>query len=180
MRPGIHILLLVIIVLLIHQSGCRKKQKTTENIMTEQHYSTEDFIDVLKIDTHAHINTEGTAMIDEARANNFKLINIAVDVVPEYPPMPEQIRVRSKLYRENPDVAAYCTSFTLEGWDEPGWADHVIEQLKEDFENDAAAVKVWKNIGMEEKDKDGELIMLDDPQFDPVFQHLSDDLYQVF
>ena len=30
--------------------------------------------------------------------------------------------------------------------------------------------KVWKNIGMEEKDKDGKLITLDDPKFDPVFE----------
>jgi predicted TIM-barrel fold metal-dependent hydrolase len=36
------------------------------------------------------------------------------------------------------------------------------------------AVKVWKNIGMEFRDKDSVLIMIDDPKFDPIFAHLAE------
>jgi predicted TIM-barrel fold metal-dependent hydrolase len=36
----------------------------------------------------------------------------------------------------------------------------------------AVAVKVWKNIGMALRDAKGELVMLDDPGFDPVFAHV--------
>ncbi len=140
----------------------------------DEHYTVEDFQSVPKIDVHAHINTEGTAMIDECRANNFKLMNIAVDVVPDYPPMNEQLRVRVKLYREHPDIAAFCTSFTLQGWKDPGWSDRVIEKLKVDFKNGAAAVKVWKNIGMNDRDTEGNLIMPDDPKFDPIFQFIKE------
>jgi predicted TIM-barrel fold metal-dependent hydrolase len=35
-------------------------------------------------------------------------------------------------------------------------------------------VKVWKNIGMEFRDMDSALIMIDDPKFDPVFAHLAE------
>jgi predicted TIM-barrel fold metal-dependent hydrolase len=97
-----------------------------------------------------------------------------VDVVPDYPPMPEQIRVKIKHYQEDPDVFTFSTAFTLEGWDDPDWSDQVIAQLQQDFEHGALGVKVWKNIGMGEKDKDGNLIMLDDPKFDPIFQYIKD------
>jgi len=141
--------------------------------MMTEHYSMEDFKLVTKIDTHAHINTDEKTMIEEARANNFRLMVMAVDVVPEYPPMPEQLRVKIKHFQEDPDVFTFSTAFTLEGWDDPEWSDKVVAQLQKDFDNGALGVKVWKNIGMGEKDKDGNLIMLDDPKFDAVFQFIK-------
>ncbi len=158
----------------MNQLSCsdnKGKENATEMI---ESYSMADFKSVSKIDVHVHINTEETWMIDEAQANNFKLMVMAVDVIPEYPPMSEQLRVRIKHYRENPNVVTFSTAFTLEGWDEPEWSDKVIEKLQEDFDHGAVGVKTWKNIGMKERDKDGNLITLDDPKFDPVFQFIKD------
>ncbi|MBS0000102.1 MAG: amidohydrolase family protein [Cyclobacteriaceae bacterium] len=137
-------------------------------------YTMDDFSGVLKIDVHAHINTEATWMIDEARANNFRLMVMAVDVVPEYPPISEQLRVRIKHYRDHPDIFIFSTAFTLDGWDGPGWAGRIINQLKEDFNHGAVGVKVWKNIGMDARDREGNLIMLDDPKFDDIFRFIKD------
>ncbi len=36
----------------------------------------------------------------------------------------------------------------------------------------AIAVKVWKNIDMELKDKNGKFVMIDDPRFDTIFNFL--------
>jgi len=36
------------------------------------------------------------------------------------------------------------------------------------------AVKVWKEIGMQLKDSDGNFIQIDDPVFDPIFSFISD------
>ena len=33
-------------------------------------------------------------------------------------------------------------------------------------------LKIWKNIGMVEKDANGQLIMIDNPRFDPVIQYV--------
>jgi len=145
-----------------------------EHKMNTDHYSIEDFKSIGKIDTHAHINTEGKTMIDEARKNNFRLMVMAVDVVPEYPPMVEQLRVRIKHFQEDPDVFTFSTAFTLDDWDDPDWSDKIIDQLKEDFSHGALGVKAWKNIGMEDRDAAGNLIMLDDPKFDPVFRFIKD------
>ncbi len=168
----------LILALIVMQIGCtnknEKKAQTEEAAPQESYYALSDFKFVPKIDVHAHINVESRTMIEQAKAYNFKLMVMAVDVVPESPPMEEQIRVRVKHHKESPDVFAFTTAFTLEGWDEPDWSDKVIEQLKRDFKNGALGIKVWKNIGMGEKDKDGNLIMLDDPKFDRVFQFVKD------
>ena len=164
---------IILLTLFLVGSGCnQQREKKVE--MTEEHYSMEDFKRVPKIDTHAHINTDGKAMINVARENNFKLMVMAVDVVPDYPPMDEQIRVKVKHYQEDPDVFTFSTAFTLEGWDELDWSEKIITQLKNDFDNGALGVKVWKNIGMDAKDEHGNLIMLDDPKFDPVFRYIRE------
>jgi hypothetical protein len=150
------------------------KRMTSERMIAHaDRYGMEDFKNVVKIDAHAHINTEDNWMIDEARVNNFRVLIIAVDVAPEYPPIPEQLRVRKKHRREHPDVLAYTTTFSLDGWDKDNWSEKVIGQLRRDFMEGAVGVKVWKNIGMEARDRNGKMIMLDDPKFDPVFQFIQ-------
>jgi len=137
------------------------------------HYSMDDFKGMQKFDIHVHINTPEKTLIELARAYNFKVLNVAVDVS-SYPPMPEQLSVRLKHFQEDPDIVSYGSAFTLEDWDSPNWANRVINQLKLDFENGATSVKTWKNIGMEAKDQAGNLITLDDPKFDPVIQFIED------
>lgn len=170
--------LTILIGLILLTVGCSytktdKAETITKTQPEIENYSMDDFKSVPKIDVHAHINSEGKTMVTEARANNFKLLVMAVDV-DSYPPMEEQIRIRVKQHQEEPDVFAYTTAFTLEGWDAPDWTEKIIEKLAIDFENGALGVKVWKNIGMVEKDKDEKLIMLDDPKFDPIFKYIKD------
>jgi predicted TIM-barrel fold metal-dependent hydrolase len=164
---------LIIFSTVVNLLNCSQNTGKKQATMQEEHYSLKDFRDVEKIDVHAHINTEDTWMIDEARANRFRLMVMAVDVVPEYPPMHEQLRVRIQHYLEHPDVFIFSTAFTLDGWDEPDWSERVIEKLGKDFQNGAVGVKVWKNIGMDARDKNSQLIMLDDPKFDSIFHFIK-------
>lgn len=159
--------------------GCDKASKQKESSEEEskessEYYTMNDFQTVQKIDIHVHINSEKKTLLNEARDKNFKILSMAVDVAGHYPPMEEQLRVRIKHQKENPKVIAFATAFTLEDWDDPNWSDNVIRQLKNDFANGALGVKVWKNIGMVERDSRGELIMLDHPKFDPIFQFIKD------
>jgi predicted TIM-barrel fold metal-dependent hydrolase len=78
------------------------------------------------------------------------------------------------LKQEYPETTEFTTTFCLDGWDEPGWVENTISWIDQCVADGAIAVKVWKNIGMEFRDKDSLLIMIDDPQFDPVFQHLAE------
>jgi hypothetical protein len=62
----------------------------------------------------------------------------------------------------------------LKKWDSTGWAEEVINQLQSSFANGALGIKIWKNIGMVEKDTSGNFIMIDNPKFDPLIQFIID------
>ena len=130
-----------------------------------------DFATVEKVDVHVHINSTDTALIDQAAADHFRLLDINVDY-PDFPPLAEQRRVAHALVAAHPERVAFAAAFSMQGWDEPGWQQHVIQELDSEFAQGAVAVKVWKNIGMEFRDAKGKLVMIDDPKFDPVFEFI--------
>jgi hypothetical protein len=130
-----------------------------------------DFAAVDKVDIHVHINTSDTALIDQAAADHFRLLTINVDY-PDFPPLAEQRRVAHELVAAHPERVAYAAAFSMQGWDEPGWQQGVIQELDSEFAHGAVGVKVWKNIGMGIRDAKGKLVMIDDPKFDAVFDFI--------
>lgn len=138
-----------------------------------EYYTVDDFSSVGKIDTHIHINSETTAFAEQAKEDNFLLLNVSVDV-PEYPDLLEQQRISLFQIKQNPKQIRYLTAFDLKGWDSTAWTDRTINQLKTSFEYGALGIKIWKNIGMVYKDTSGAFIMIDNPRFDPVIQYIID------
>ena len=136
-------------------------------------YSMADFGAVSKIDVHVHINSDDPALIDEARADRFRLLTINVDY-PDYPPLAQQRAVATAITKSHPDRVAFAASFSMQGWDDPGWQQRVLRELDEAFAEGAVAIKVWKNIGMEFRDRAGKLVMIDDARFDPVFARVRE------
>jgi hypothetical protein len=130
-----------------------------------------DFASVEKVDIHVHIRTLDTALIDQAAADRFRLLNINVDY-PDAMPLAEQRRIAHALVAAHPERVAYAAAFSMQGWDEPGWRQHVIDDLDSEFAHGAVAVKVWKYIGMGFRDAKGRLVMIDDPKFDAVFDFI--------
>ena len=136
-------------------------------------YSMADFGAVSKIDVHVHINSADPALIDEARADGFRLLTINVDY-PDYPALAQQREVATAITKSHPDRVAFAASFSLQGWDDPGWQQRVLRELDEAFAQGAVAIKVWKNIGMEYRDRSGKLVMIDDAKFDAIFARVRE------
>jgi predicted TIM-barrel fold metal-dependent hydrolase len=136
-------------------------------------YSMEDFAQVEKVDAHYHIYTANDHSIEQAKKDNFRLLNINT-----YSGGCERVvdahQWLKTLKQQHPEWNEFTATFCLDGWDEPGWADNTISWIDQSLEDGAIAVKVWKNIGMEYRDGDGRLIMIDDPGFYPVFRHLEE------
>ncbi len=138
-----------------------------------KYYSMEDFQTVEKIDAHYHIYTGENNSVEQAQNDNFKLFAINTysggceRVVEDHQWLKEA-------HNQNPEVVSYSATFCLDGWDEPAWVENSITWIDQCLTDGANSVKVWKNIGMEFRDKDSVLIMIDDPQFDPIFQHLAE------
>lgn len=139
-----------------------------------QFYSLNDFKNIEKIDTHVHINTNHPALPEEAKVNNFRLLTVNVGS-PSYPPISEQQEIARNLKESFIDQLNYLTTIPMEEWNNPtDWQNNAIAYLDESFQNGAIGVKVWKNIGMEFKNDEGEFVMIDNPQFDPVLNHIQE------
>ena len=139
----------------------------------EKHYRYDDFNKVPKIDMHVHANADNSAFVDQAIADNFKILTINVDY-PDFPPIEVQQEISMKLLKSYPEDIAYASTFYMSGWDEPDWQEKTMANLDSTFAEGAVAIKVWKNIGMAFRDKDSNLVMLDDPKFDKIFRHFHD------
>ena len=135
-------------------------------------YSVEDFPSVEKTDAHFHIYSAEGVSLEQAKKDNFKLFSVNV-----YHGNCEDVIVKNqntKLLRSQfPADFGYASTFCLDGWDEPAWVENTISWIDQTIADGAVAVKVWKNIGMEFRDKDSVLIMIHAPQFDPIFKQLT-------
>lgn len=136
------------------------------------YYTMNDFGNVEKIDSHFHIYTDKNVSLEQAQKDNFKLfaINTYSDGCNR---VVEAQQWLTAIKQTSPNDFAYSATFCLEGWDDPAWVENTISWIDQCVAEGANSVKVWKNVGMEFRDKDSVLVMIDDPQFDPVFKHLA-------
>lgn len=138
---------------------------------TESSYSVADFAAVKKFDAHVHVNVTDPAFVDQAKADGFEILSINVDY-PAFPSIADQATAAHKFHNADPKHFHYATTFTMKGFTGPDWVKTTNARLDSEFKQGAVAVKVWKNIGMIERDTDGKLIFLDDPRFDPIIAHI--------
>jgi predicted TIM-barrel fold metal-dependent hydrolase len=75
-----------------------------------------------------------------------------------------------------PGAFLSCTTFPLAGFGEPGFAEAAIDCIAERLAShpETVAVKLWKNVGLELRDRLGQLVQCDDPRFSPVFAWLAE------
>lgn len=135
-------------------------------------YRIEDFKKVKKIDAHVHINTFEDVLLQQAAEDNFNLVTINVDAYED--PIEQQQEYALSLFRRYPERLAFLTTFRVKGFEEPGWEDSVMSYIRSSLERGASGVKVWKNIGMDERTRDGRYIRVDDPLFNNIFSFLED------
>jgi len=136
------------------------------------HYGMDDFYRVPKIDTHMHLHSTLPTFMLEAQRDNFRVLSINVDN-PDRPSIDEQQRISEVLLQKYPDTFAFAATFSVSNYDQPGWQESVIKRIDTAVSHGAVAVKVWKNIGMSLRAANGAMVMIDDPHFKPVFDHLE-------
>lgn len=138
-----------------------------------RYYSPEDFNSVNKFDIHIHINTEQEHFIKQAIEDNFRFLDI-VDDRPFGLPMAEQQKLAIHHLKNYPQQMAFATTFSVNQWDRKDWVDSTIAHLKHSFAKGASAVKIWKNIGMDLRDANGDFVMVDHPRIDSVLNFLAE------
>lgn len=161
MKKKIFVFALTFLAWIVFLTGCGEK-----------HYGMTDFYRVEKVDAHVHVNSPNKVFIDQAQSDHFRLLSINVDY-PDFPPVNEQLHIAIKHHQDSPSLLAFASTFSMAGWDSAGWSENTIRYLDSTFSDGSIAVKVWKNIGMDFRDNDGNLVMIDNPGFDPIFEHVQ-------
>lgn len=167
-------LLAICSCMLIAFTACKQgnNSDTRNQEDSSTYYTTDDFYRVEKFDTHTHFNIFDTSFFQQAAADNFRLITVNVNPY-YYPPIKEQLDIASRLIRLYPERISFATTFSMAGYDQKSWQQNTLAYLKQSFARGAIAVKVWKNIGMDIKERDGKFLMIDNPLFDPIFDFLE-------
>ena len=143
-------------------SGCQNR-----------YYSEKDFGSVLKIDSHVHVNDGKGLFEEQAAKDNFILVTINVDTSDSTHVRLQHEQALKSIEKFNGRIFYAATFyFDTAGWGTPSWSSRIISQLDRNIEGGAVSVKLWKNIGMTERDKNGRFIMVDDPGLKPVIDHI--------
>lgn len=128
------------------------------------------------IDSHAHFAGDTPECIELMRRLDLRILNNCYDGSAHGTPDEngrKQADRYAKLTTEHPDMYAWVTTFEAAPFEEPDFVETTIAQLDADFARGAIGCKIWKNIGLELRRANGELLMVDEPLFDPIFEHLA-------
>jgi predicted TIM-barrel fold metal-dependent hydrolase len=133
------------------------------------------FAEVEPIDTHAHVFKNDPAFFAMLRELHLGLVDICVanDKSPRPRAVAEQVSTVLSVVHNSPGHVWLCTTFDPFRLNQPDFDQQAIQKLDADFAAGAVAVKIWKNVGMEIKGKDGRFVMPDDPVFEPIYQDIA-------
>lgn len=140
---------------------------------TSNYYTKDDFPQVPKVDAHIHINTESAALTNLAKDDNFFLVTINVESN-SGSTIDDQERFARVQAANSPKQIAYLSTFSMKGWGSQQWNDSAVSRLNDSFKNGALGIKVWKNIGIVERDSTGKFITIDDPSFEKIIRTVID------
>ena len=129
------------------------------------------YTDILKIDAHSHIFEDIPELNELLRRINVRTINVCNNGTDEH--LETMHRIALELYQKYPTIYPFESTFDLRRRDEPTYTKEVIAFLEKTFEQGAVGVKIWKEVGIEIKDRNGKFILPDDPRFDPIYAYLA-------
>ena len=73
-----------------------------------------------------------------------------------------------------PNRFVVFANVSFQGVGEISWAKKTVKQLEQDVKNGARGLKIYKSLGLRNKDTDGKRIAIDDPRLDPIWAKCSE------
>jgi predicted TIM-barrel fold metal-dependent hydrolase len=127
------------------------------------------------IDTHTHVakgDSSFYAMLDRLHMHILDIL--LIDDHDSYrKTMEPQLEDALRVVRESHGHAMLCTSFDPFQSGQTDFPASAIQALDRNFADGAVAVKIWKNVGMELKDRDGRYVLPDNPAFQPLYNDIQ-------
>ena len=129
------------------------------------------FEDILKIDVHSHVFEHVPSLVDMLRRNKVRTMNVCNNGSDGH--IATMHRIALDLFKKYPDLFPFCSTFDVTGVNSTGYSARVIDWLDGTFRQGAVAVKIWKEVGLQVKKRDGSFMLPDDSVFDPIYAHLA-------
>lgn len=131
-----------------------------------------DFATFPKTDAHVHLETYDESFVEFIRENNMSMVTLVTRSVSQRE-IEAEYAYAKVLHDHHPDQIAFATTFSMDGFGEPGWEESTLKWLEKSFDEGAVALKIWKDIGMTFRDSSGAFILIDDPRFDPILDYVE-------
>ena len=146
-------------------NGCTPKE--------EQYYKFSDFEKIQKIDVHFHFTKISPEFMQYTKQDKFMFLSPNPDLG-DLERLDREFAATDAMYHQYPDRVAHFTAFYATDFEKSGFADEAIARIKDHVNAGAVGVKIWKNIGMVIKDKEGKYILPDHPALDPIYSFLEE------
>jgi predicted TIM-barrel fold metal-dependent hydrolase len=69
---------------------------------------------------------------------------------------------------------AFFSNLDFDGLDASGWAEREAERMAYAMRQGASGIKIFKNLGLGERTKDGKLLRIDDPRLEPIWRRAGE------
>jgi predicted TIM-barrel fold metal-dependent hydrolase len=128
-----------------------------------------------RIDTHTHMHRSAPGLVAALEEAKWRCLSIcdSREIGDQSSVLDEMKRGTKVLHAESRGRVAWATTFDARAFDTPDFAERVVADLRRDFEEDAIAVKLWKNIGLAIRSKSGEFLMPDSSVLTPILKAIE-------
>jgi predicted TIM-barrel fold metal-dependent hydrolase len=139
---------------------------------SKDYYSAADFVEAPKVDAHVHYNTLDDSFLMYAQSLGMHIISVNTDAGESFD-IDEQLDVAVALRKQHPGMIDFLGTFPVDSFGKDGFSDLIIARIDQCMNAGAKGIKIWKNIGMDLLDAQGNYVMADHPAFAPVFSYIE-------
>jgi predicted TIM-barrel fold metal-dependent hydrolase len=132
------------------------------------------------IDLHQHIDCTTQALVRAVKIMDAVGVGIGVNltpgtVTPGAQGGPSEFE-RNKAVADALYPGRFLQYMNLDysDWDQPDFSERAVRQVNEGYRLGAAGFKEWKRLGLYLRDNKGQLLRVDDPKLDPVWERCGE------
>ncbi|HHT10278.1 MAG: amidohydrolase family protein [Atribacterota bacterium] len=128
------------------------------------------------IDGHNHLEILGSYWMEHSVEELLTMMDeMNVGVIVDLDGMENKEMLITHIERfkaKAPDRFYHMGGIDWSKWEEKGskFGDWAAKQVEEQVKLGASGIKIWKNLGLHIKDPQGNLVKVDDPRLDPIFE----------
>jgi predicted TIM-barrel fold metal-dependent hydrolase len=130
------------------------------------------FEEIPKIDAHSHIFEDVPEVVEMMDRTRFRIVNVCVRGTNLERMKQAEATAEQQQAKYGRARFPFFSTFDVTRRDDADYVEQVKRWLDATFEKGALGVKIWKEVGMEVKDRQDRFILPDNPVFDPIYAFL--------